>query len=573
MYFLINDCKLIIIKMKKINPDIFYFMLLLLIVLILKYPVMSLPYYWDDMNYVISTVDYIYHNAFTPFLWEYSFGHPPFFFLFVGALFKIFGNSNLIAHFSVAFFSFLTLFFTYLIGKTLSDRKVGMMASLMLFFAPIFFSYSGLFLLDIPLTALTTMTIYFAIKSKPFLYFLFASLTILTKIPGVIVVGGVILSKMIKEKRINKNVIIYALPILTFIFLLFLNELHYGKFLYPAGVSMLNLNIVKNAFNLLIILKTILFDQYRWILTSIFILSVINLKFIKNKKKTYFIPHLSLTVILFLFLYNLPLLTNYLIDYFPNIEYYFYLVRSFSLLFSILFLFILLFYKNIVPVIAMIKAPELTFTSLLMILFYIFIIPFSPRYILPIFPILFLFFSSSLVSLFKRYSYLALVAMIIIFSINLSGDRSTVGFTLETNMEYVDAIKTQISGAEYIEENFPNSTVLASFPLSSELKYPYSGYVKKPINVVTYPHFLGLTGHEKNYTIFLHPQFNQNQTIDLNSIDFYYYTPQEFSSVIPDIAKKLNLTLIKRFESNNKSVEIYRVNKNIKYPIYSFDNF
>jgi len=467
----------------------------------------------------------------------------------------------------------LTLLFTYVIGKTLFSRKVGIIASLMLFFTPIFFSYSGLFLLDIPLTALTTMTIYFAIKSKPLFYFVFASLTILTKIPGILAVGGIILTKFFREKKINKNVMVYTLPFLTFIALLILNKLHYGKFLYPAGVSMLNIHIIKNVFNLLIILKTILFDQYRWILTSIFILSFINLKFIKNKKKTYFIKYLLLTFVLFLFLYNLPLFTNYLINYFPNIEHYFNLVKSFSLLFSILFLLFLLFYKNIISELKEIKFLELIFTLLLVIIFYIFIIPFSPRYILPIFPILFLFFSFSLVNLFKKYSYFVLIIIIIVFSLNFTGNRSTVGFTLETNMEYVDAIKTQLLGAKYIEKNFPDAIVLASFPLSSELTYRYGGYVKNPIDVVTYPHFSGLTGQDKNYTIFLYPQFNQSQTIDLNLIDLYYYTPQEFSSVVPDISKKLDLTLIKRFELNNKSVEIYEVNKNKKYPIYTFDNF
>jgi len=115
--------------MKKINLDILYSILLFLLIILLKYPVLNLPYYWDDMNYVISTVDYIYNNSFTPFLWEYSLGHPPFFFLFVGGLFKVFGNSTLIAHLSIILFSFLTLLFTYLIGKKLFNRKVGIISS------------------------------------------------------------------------------------------------------------------------------------------------------------------------------------------------------------------------------------------------------------------------------------------------------------------------------------------------------------------------------------------------------------------------------------------------------------
>ena len=485
----------------------------------------------------------------------------------------MFGNSTLIAHLSIILFSFLTLLFTYLIGKKLFNRKVGIISSLLLLFTPIFFSYSGLFLLDTPLTALTTITLYFAIKSKPFIYFLFSSLTILTKIPGVIVVFGVTISKLIKEKIINKNVILYILPILTFIFLLISNKLYYDKFLYPIGTSMLNFNIIKNFFNLLIILKSIFFDQYRWILTSIFILSFVDFKIIKMKRKYLFLFYLPLTLLFFLLLYNLNIFTKLLIPYFPNIGYYFNTVKSFSILFSFLFLLFLFSYHNFINYFKEKKYLELTSTFLLIVLFYIFIIPFSPRYALPLYPIMFLFFSHSLLKLFKKYSYIIVIIIVIIFILNFDGSRSTVGFTLETNMEYVDAIKTQIWTVNYIEENFPNATVLTPFPLSFELMYPYAGYVKNPINVITFPHFVGMTGPIKNYTLFLNSKSSQELVIDLNLIDLYLYTPQEFSSVIPDISKKLNMTLIKKFELNNKFVEIYKINKTNNYPNYILDNF
>jgi len=49
--------------------------------------------------------------------------------------------------------------------------------------------------------------------------------------------------------------------------------------------------------------------------------------------------------------------------------------------------------------------------------------------------------------------------------------------------------------------------------------------------------------------------------IDLSKINLYYYSPQEFpTKEVYDIRDKLNLTLIKKFEVNNKSVEIYLVN-------------
>ena len=71
-----------------------------------------------------------------------------------------------------------------------------------------------------------------------------------------------------------------------------------------------------------------------------------------------------------------------------------------------------------------------------------------------------------------------------------------------------------------------------------------------------------MIGDRKNYTYFTNPELYLEPIIDVSSIDLYYYSPQQTPSEdILDIVKGLNLTLTKRFELNNKFVEIYRVNK------------
>ena len=179
--------------MKKINFNLLYFIFLLLLLIILKYPVLNLPYFWDGLNYMIPTIDYIYNNKITIFLWEYNLGHPPFLFLFIGILFKIIGNSQIIANSVILLFSFLTLFFTYLIGKELFNKKIGIIASLLLLFTPIFFSYSALLILAMPLTAFTVITMYFATKNKLPLYFIFGLLLVFTELTGILVIVGIVL--------------------------------------------------------------------------------------------------------------------------------------------------------------------------------------------------------------------------------------------------------------------------------------------------------------------------------------------------------------------------------------------
>jgi len=211
---------------------------------------------------------------------------------------------------------------------------------------------------------------------------------------------------------------------------------------------------------------------------------------------------------------------------------------------------IILNYKEIIEFIINKKHFEITIVFLLIISILIFIIPVSARYLLPAFPIIFLFYAVSINKVFKNYRYLILILVIILFSSNYFGNRSTEGFTLENNMEYVDLIKTHKSATSYIEDNFPSSIILAAFPQSFELQYPYAGYVKKSLNVMTINPLPNLA------------DMNKNSSIDVSKIDLYYYSPQEHSSKqILDASKKLNLTLIKKFEINNKSAEIYLVNK------------
>ncbi len=528
--------------------DLVFLLFLFLLLILFKYPVLNLPYYWDGLNYIAPTIDKIYHGEINWDLLDSNRGHPLFLPFFIAFLFKIFGAYQVIANSAILFFSLLVLYFTYLIGKELFNRPVGIIASLLLMFTPIFFSYSAMLFLDIPLTALMIMSIYFSIKSKPIPYIIFSSLAILTKELGILVVFGVFLSKLIKKDR---NLILYCSPLLIFFLSLLINKLLYNQIFYPLNASVIHIMPIKNLFNLLIILKTIFFDQYRWLLTSLFLISFIDikkLKVIKNLKKFIFCSIIFL--IMFIFLYNINFFTKFFLNYYPNISTYFNTVKSFSLLFSLLFIVIILTYKEIIKFIIGLKNHEIVITLLMIISLLIFIIPVATRYLLPSLPIIFLLYSFSINKLFKNYKYLILIIIIIIFSLNYFGNRSTEGFTLENNMEYVDLIKTHQLASSYIENNFPDSVVLAAFPQSFELKYPYSGYVKKPLNVATINPLPNLADKDKNFSI------------NPDNIDLYYYSPQEHSSKqILDVKEQLNLTLIKRFEINNKSTEIYIVNK------------
>ena len=266
-------------------------------------------------------------------------------------------------------------------------------------------------------------------------------------------------------------------------------------------------------------------------------------------------------------MFTLPKFSVYFSEYFPNIIDYFLILKKFSLLFALLLFVFLLSFRRFVKFWNNKKFYPLYMVFILVFLSYVLFVPFAPRYALTLYPIIFIFFSLSLVKIFRKYSYIIFVILLILFATQWEGQRDDVGFVLEHNMEYVDAIKTHQMAVNYIETNFPDAVILASYPQYLELQYPFLGYVKKPLNIVSIPPYPGLT--TKNFTIFLNSEI-YNKTIDLNSIDIIYYSDQEFKTKYSrELNKILNKTLIKRFELNNKVVEIYKVNKAYEYPTYT----
>ena len=532
-----------------------YIGLLLVLTVLLNINNLDLPYYWDDFNYVIPAVDYVYRNVPTIFLWEYGVGHPPFFFNLAGLIFKLFGDSVLLGHLIILIFSFLAVLFTYLTGKELFSRKVGIIASLLLLFTPIFVSYSSLFYLEMPLTALIIMSIYFAIKKKPYLSILCGSLVVLTKEIAIVAVIALFLVKLFKEK---KKALIYVTPILIFLLLLIANKIHYGHFLFPISTSLINIDPIRNAVIILAILKSIFFDQFRWILTSVIILSLISKKSFKKDKKQIILA-LASSLILIGLIFSLRFLK--LNIYFPNINNYLSLVEKISIFIAMLFFLLILHSKEFFKLYIKKDLYELYLPLLFLIGAHFIIIPYPQRYGLPAYPLLFLIFAFAISNLFKKYSYLFVIFIISLFIISFTGDRSLAGFALEDNLEYRDFIIVRQQAANFISENYPDATVLVAYPMSLDLQHEYGKYLTKKLDVITMdPYGGGLTN--KNYTQFLYPETIPEQNINLSEIDLYYYSPQEYpNQKIYNLRDQLNLTLIKRFEVNNKVAEIYLVNK------------
>jgi len=255
--------------------------LLFLLVLLLKLPIINTPHHWDSLGRDIPAAIWILEHNFNPFVGDLNVGHPPFTFELLALSFLIFGKSLSVSHLLVVLFSFLGIYFTYLLALHLFDEHVGIIASLLLFFSPMYFAQSGIPQIEIPFTALTVMTIYFFIKENRIGYLISGSLLVLTKEPAVILIIIIILFKIFKNYRtrdiIYKDASFYVFPLLVFFAWMLLNKIYLGWFLYPGSIGYLGFGKIPIRFEYLI--YQVFFQEYRWVLTLLIVTSII----IKNK--------------------------------------------------------------------------------------------------------------------------------------------------------------------------------------------------------------------------------------------------------------------------------------------------
>lgn len=228
---------------------------------------------------------------------------------------KFLGVSRVWGRVSTAIFSSLALYYSFLLGKRLFSEKVGLGAAVMLFFLPIFFTQSFMYLDTVPTTCITLATLYYFFKRSWGKYLLAGSLLVLTKETGVITLVGLILCYLLFFRRNPASplwapIMKTALPIIAFITWALLNIFYFGT---VFGLSYTDhktlpeiLKILSSTSYIQSIINTLFFHWYSGAiflpLTGAWVISL----FYKKIRSTLWHPHakslIFLAFIHFLFL-------------------------------------------------------------------------------------------------------------------------------------------------------------------------------------------------------------------------------------------------------------------------------
>ncbi len=134
--------------------------------------------------------------------------HPLFLQFIVSIFFSSFGVSDTIARIAPAIFGILTVILVYIIGKELYNKRVAMVAAIVMTLIPYHIIVSRQVLLDVPLSFFSTLTLFFVIryirqdKGVHWLYFIGASsgLSFLSKEVGIFVLIASIVSLILTRK-------------------------------------------------------------------------------------------------------------------------------------------------------------------------------------------------------------------------------------------------------------------------------------------------------------------------------------------------------------------------------------
>ena len=138
--------------------------------ILLKLPTLDTPAYWDEMGWLRQAYG----------LWEAGlrtaipglrpasafWGHPPGLHLTLATLGKIFGVSVNTAHALTAVFAAVGVCGTFLLARFWYGARTAWLAALLLLLSPVYLAQSGLFLGDIPVTALGVLATYFVVTDR-----------------------------------------------------------------------------------------------------------------------------------------------------------------------------------------------------------------------------------------------------------------------------------------------------------------------------------------------------------------------------------------------------------------------
>ncbi len=156
--------------------------------MLLHAPLLSLPYYWDEAGYYIPAAhDFYLSGSLIPHS-TVSNPHPPLLSIYLGTAWKLFGFSPLVTRLAMAALAGAAIYALLLLATLLVSAEVALWAALIAIVTPVFFAQSTLAHLDVAATLGTLLCLYFYLRGRLLVCAVAGALLCLARETGAIVI-------------------------------------------------------------------------------------------------------------------------------------------------------------------------------------------------------------------------------------------------------------------------------------------------------------------------------------------------------------------------------------------------
>lgn len=170
--------------LKTLTAFLFTFAFLLL----LHFPFLQLPYFWDEAGYYIpAALDFYRYKLLIPVSTLPS-GHTPLVMIYLSLAWSVWRYSALTTRAAMTVIAASTILSTFALGRRVAGREVAFWSALLLALSPLFFAQSTLAHLDLAAALFTVLAVLFLLHDQFWLFAVAASLAVLSKETAVVLV-------------------------------------------------------------------------------------------------------------------------------------------------------------------------------------------------------------------------------------------------------------------------------------------------------------------------------------------------------------------------------------------------
>ncbi len=206
----------------------------LVITCVVGFATIRMPEFGDGQAYMIPNA-LIMSRSFSPFIEDEV--HPPFFFMLEGLAFRLLGARVEVLHGLCVAFSLAMVWAVYALGKGLASVRTGSLAAFLTATWAPFVVQTSLVRLDIPVAALSVLTLLAAHRGWATRYAVLGSMAALTKAPGVLPPATLAAVATVGIWRPPFRRGLLWIPVAVFGAWLVACKVRFGWFLYPENVQ------------------------------------------------------------------------------------------------------------------------------------------------------------------------------------------------------------------------------------------------------------------------------------------------------------------------------------------------